>query len=203
MCENHRSAQGWRADKGFRKRALIISMLQIAVFTIICMVITAIHCKEIVAAPSEYEIKAAFLYNFANFVEWPPKAQADANGTIIIGILGDDPFGSTLEQIIANKTINGHRIEIKRFKSLRELKPCHILFINSSEDNRLEKILNIVEDWHVLTVSEIDGFTKNGGIINFYVENKRVRFEINTDNAKKMGLKISSKLLKLAKIVRN
>lgn len=203
MRENHQSAQGWRAKKGFRKRDLILCIFQIAAFTFSYIAITQIHCKEAYAASSEYEIKAAFLYNFVNFIEWPSKSQADANRTIIIGIFDDDPFSSTLEQTIANKTINGRKIQIKKFKSYKNIKPCHILYVNPSEDNHLEKILDTVRDWHVLTVSEMDGFTRNGGIINFYMENKKVRFEINTDNAKKMGLRISSKLLKLAKIIRN
>jgi len=165
-------------------------------------VICAANAPAIASSPSEYEIKAAFLYNFANFVEWPSKTPADASGILIIGIYGDDPFGETFEQTIAGKSVNRRKLEIKRFRSIHEIKPCHILFVSSSEEGRFGRILDAVKDWHVLTVSESDSFIRSGGIINFIVEEKKVRFEISTENARKAGLKISSKLLKLAKVVR-
>ena len=158
--------------------------------------------SSLCAAPSEYEIKAAFLYNFASFVERPDHVPADSGGTFVIGVYGDDPFGDTLDQAVAGKTVNGRRIEIKRFRSIRDLKPCHILFISSSEEGRTGRILNAIKDWHVLTVGETDGFARNGGVIGFFLEDKRVRFEINADNARNSGLKISSRLMKLARVVK-
>lgn len=154
------------------------------------------------SSPNEYEIKAAFLYNFASFVEWPSKTPADNSGAFVIGVCGDNPFGNTLEKTVMGKTINGHKIDIRYFKSVRDLKPCHILFVSSSEDNHFDKINDIVRDWHVLTVGDTDGFTRSGGMINFFTEDKKIKLEINADNARKSGLKISSKLLKLAKIVK-
>lgn len=160
------------------------------------------YARETGSSPSEYEIKAAFLYNFANFVEWPPKTPADNTGAFIIGVIGDNPFGNTLEKTVAGKTVGGHKIDIRYFKSVRDLKPCHILFVSSSEDNHIGKISDAVKDWHVLTVGDSDNFARSGGVIGFVVEDKKIRFEINVDSARKTGLKISSKLLKLAKTVR-
>ena len=153
------------------------------------------------SSPSEYEIKAAFLYNFANYIEWPTHVPADSGGTFVIGVYGDDPFQNTLDRAVSDKTINGRKIEIKHFRSSRDLKPCHILFISASEKGRTDRILNAVKDWHTLTVGETDGFARNGGIIGFFLEDKRVRFEINVKDARKAGLKVSSKLMKLARVV--
>ncbi|MCE5324528.1 YfiR family protein [bacterium] len=171
---------------------------------LVCMMIlgSTAFARRTGSSPNEYEIKAAFLYNFASFVEWPPKTSADSSGSFIIGVCGDNPFGNTLEKTVKGKTINGRRIDVRYFGSARDLKPCHILFVSSSEDNHFGKIANTVRDWHVLTVADTDGFTRNGGIINFFTEDNKIKFEINADNAKKSGLKISSKLLKLAKVVK-
>lgn len=176
--------------------------LRVVVVALLCVILVPAPSTSAFCAPSEYELKAAFLYNFASYVEWPTRVTADSGGTFVIGVYGDDPFGDMLEQTVAGKTVNGRRIEVKRFSSIRELKPCHILFISNSEDGRTGRILNAVKDWHTLTVGETDGFARNGGIIGFFLENKKVRFEINPDEARRSGLKVSSKLLKLARVVK-
>ena len=179
------------------------SMLQRLLVAIVAlMAIISIAQARSDSSVDEYEIKAAFLFNFANFVEWPSKTPANDNSTFIIGICGDNPFGDSLNKTVSGKTVNGRKIEIKYFKSSRDLKPCHILFVSTSEDNHLAKISNAAKDWHMLTVGETSNFTRNGGIIGFLVEDKKIKFEINTANAKKAELKISSKLLKLAKVVK-
>jgi hypothetical protein len=166
----------------------------------------------------EYQVKAAFLYNFTMFTDWPKEKIADGNDPIVIGIIGDDPFDDAFEPV-KNKKVKGKDVVIKRFKELEELKKsgekdesqphpqietlkkCHVLFICSSEKKRLGEIIDLVQDNNVLTVSDIEGFIEAGGIINFVMEEKKVNFEINNISAEKAGLKISSKLLRLAKRV--
>jgi len=169
---------------------------------LLCIVLASILSTPARSSPSEYELKAAFLFNFASYVEWPSHVAADAGGTFVIGVYGDNPFGNLLDQAVADKMIGGRRVEIRKFSSIRDLRPCHVLFICSSEEGRIGRILNATKDWHALTVGETDGFARNGGIIGFFLEDKKVRFEINPDEARRSGLKISSKLLKLARIVK-
>jgi hypothetical protein len=148
--------------------------------------------------PSEYQIKAAFLYNFAKFVEWPPQAFAGPRSPIIVGVLGKNVFGNDLERTIRDKTVNNHPFQFKEFHSVEEATNCQILFISASEKDRLPGILNDLRGTSVLTVSETAQFTEAGGMINFVLEDNRVHFQINDAAAKKAGLKISSKLLSLA-----
>jgi len=166
----------------------------------------------------EYQIKAAFLYNFIKFVEWPKKKVADANEPMIIGFIGEDPFGNAFEPLEAKDT-KGKKVVIRRFKPWEELKKsgekdkssleqqveaiqkCHLLFICPSEEKNLEEVLNLVKGHSVLTVGETNGFLETGGIINFVMEEKKVRFEINVATAKQTKLQIRSQLLRLAKRV--
>jgi len=154
------------------------------------------------SVPIEYHLKAAFLYNFAKFVDWPPGALGDPGEPMILGILGKDPFGPTLEQTIRNKTVQGRPLVIRRSDNFQELKHCHILFISASERRRLPPVLRDLGKAAVLTVGEAEHFTQLGGIINFTVEQSKIRFEISVDNAERSGLRISSQLLRLARIVR-
>lgn len=155
------------------------------------------------SAPGVYQIKAAFLYNFAKFVEWPSGSFADGNSPLVIGILGDDPFGSSLDQVVKGNTVGGRRICIKRFPRIRDVESCHILFVCSSESNRLARALESVKNSGVLTVSDIDRFAQRGGIVGFTMDDNKVGFEINVTTAQRSNLKISSKLLKLARVVRD
>ena len=151
--------------------------------------------------PREYLIKAAFLYNFAKFVEWPAEALPDIGISITFGIVGDNPFGGALESM-EGKTVKGRKVVIRQFKGVQDLKFVHILFVSSSEKKRLPKIMKTIKDWNVLTVGDTEGFTEVGGIINLIIVRNKVRFEINAVNAQQARLKISSKLLKLARDVR-
>ena len=149
----------------------------------------------------EYQIKAAFLYNFVKFVEWPDEALPDPSAPIALCVLGEDPFGVALESI-NDKTVKGRQLMVKRFVGLQDLKVCHILFISPSEEKDLAQILASLKNSSILTVGETEGFTQFGGIISFTMESNKIRFEINEDAAGRAGLKISSKLLNLAKVVR-
>lgn len=149
-------------------------------------------------APSEYQLKAAFLYNFAKFIEWPPKAFADDKAPFIIGVLGDNPFGTDLDQLVAGKTINDHPIIIRTNLTAVEATNCHILFISSSEKKNFPEIFQTLRGTTVLTVGDTERFIEAGGIINFVPEAGKIRFQISDDAAKAARLKISSKLLSLA-----
>jgi hypothetical protein len=148
--------------------------------------------------PSEYRLKAAFVFNFAKFVEWPPEAFTNATAPIVIGILGDNPFGQDLEETVNAKTVNDRPFEIREFHSATDARKCHILFICTSEKDKLSQIFDALRDTNVLTVGETDGFTDNGGMINFVRQGTKIRFQINADAAKAARLKISSKLMSLA-----
>lgn len=152
--------------------------------------------------PSEYQVKAAFLFNFAKFVEWPPEAFPATNSPIIIGVLGKNVFGDDLEKIIRDRRVNNRPFRFKNFSSAGEAAHCHILFISASEKDNFKKILNDLNRASVLTVSETDGFIQAGGMINFTIEDSKIRFQISDEAAKKAGLRISSKLLSLALPIR-
>jgi len=175
-------------------------------------VFVVLFCADVPDSPTasveaavlgEYEVKAAFLFNFAKFVEWPADAFDDPKSPIVVGILGDDPFGSIIEKTVAGKTVREKEFVIKRSRRIEDVERCHILFVSSSEEARLREILDKVKNSNVLTVGDTEGFAGRGGIINLTKEQNKVRFEINVDAAKRAGLKISSKLLKLAKVVRD
>ena len=153
---------------------------------------------------SEYLIKAGFIYNFAKLVEWPTTAFPQPDSPIVIGILGDDPFGLTLDRIVTDKKINGRGITVKRLKwgrDLKDLKDCNILFISSSEKEHLDSVVDAMKWLPILTIGDAPGFARRGGIINFTLEDNKVRFEVNVEAAKHADLTISSRLLTLARIV--
>jgi predicted TIM-barrel enzyme len=153
---------------------------------------------------SEYLIKAGFIYNFAKFVEWPASAFPQSDSPIVIGILGTDPFGSTIDRIVGDKKIGPHAFVVKRLKwakDLKELKDCKILFVSSSEKMHVDELLQTVKSMSILTVGETPGFAERGGIIRFTLEDNRVHFEVNVEAAHQADLSISSRLLTLARIV--
>src|SRR5258706_543067 len=148
--------------------------------------------------PTEYQVKAACLFNFAKFVDWPPTAFPQPASPIVIGIMGENLFHDDLARVVQGKTINNRPLVINEINSLSEATNCHILFISSSEKKRLREILPSLRNSSVLTVSETDHFTELGGMINFFAEGKKVHFEINVEAARNAGLKVSSRLLGLA-----
>jgi hypothetical protein len=149
----------------------------------------------------EYDLKAAFLYNFAKFVDWPPAAFPEPNGSFRICVLGKDPFGGSLQAAVNGEEIAGHKLTVVRTDSLAKPSGCQILFLSRSERDQTSQILSAVKDAPVLTVGDAPGFLEQGGIINFLLEGNKVRFEINNEAAGRAGLSISSKLLQLARRV--
>jgi hypothetical protein len=151
--------------------------------------------------PTEYEVKAAFLYNFIKYVEWPEKVFPSRETPLTIGILGEDPFGDLLDKAIEGKKSNGRKIVVRRHDQLQNLKDCHLIFISRSERGRLNALLGELRGATILTVSETERFAERGGIINFKMQGEKVRFEINIKAAESAGLKISSKLLSVATVI--
>jgi hypothetical protein len=152
-------------------------------------------------ALSEYQVKAAYLFNFLKFVDWPEDAFADPLAPIVIGVVGDDPFGNALPQVVIGKTVQGRDLVIRIYRTGEDLRGAHILFISASERKRLPTILSSLRGTSVLTVADTAGFLDAGGMIQFLNENERVRFAINVDATSRAKLKVSSKLLSLAKAV--
>ena len=150
----------------------------------------------------QYQLKAAFIFNFIKFAEWPEEALGDSALPIIIGVLGDNPFGDSFG-IIENKSAKGRELFIKQFKTVQEVDTCHILFISSSEQKKYKQIFDVLKSSSILTVGETDDFTQQGGIISLIVNKNRIRFEINLDAVEDSEIRLSSQLLKLAMVVRN
>ena len=152
-------------------------------------------------SPSEYQLKAAFVYNFAKFVDWPPKVYSGPQSPFSICILGTDPFGSVIDDTLRGKTVADHPVVIRRDKDAAAARHCQIVFVSASEKHRLPDILASLKGANVLVVGDADGFAAAGGAIELTLQDSRVRFAINPGAADSAGLKISSQLLALATIV--
>ena len=152
-------------------------------------------------APSEYELKAVFLLNFARFVAWPTNVLPPNDGPLVIGILGEDPFGSLLDSTVAGELVDGRAIVVKRFKSGDDITKCQVLYISRSENPRIPALLNHLRGKPVLTVSDSDRFAYAGGMIGLVLDQGRVRVQINIDSARNGNLAISAKLLRLSLVI--
>ncbi len=149
--------------------------------------------------PTEYQVKAAFVYNFVKFVDWPSSAFTNANSPYVIGVLGDNAIGDNLKQAVVGRKINGRPLEFVTFHSARDALDCQVLFISKSERRHYNEILAILRGKSILTIGESDGFIDAGGIINFVIlPDRTVHFQINQPATKEAGLKMSSDLLNLA-----
>lgn len=179
------------------KKFHIMKKVCFTVFTLLILISTFSFANE----PSrEYQVKAGFLYKFLLFTEWPEEATVESGDTIVIGIIGKDSFGNAFAPV-EGEIINGKKLTVERFKenvSSKDLEKCHILFISSSLKKRMSKILKTVNEYPIITVSDVKGFTQSGGMINFVVKGSRVGFEINMTAAENAGIKFRSKLLRVA-----
>jgi hypothetical protein len=167
----------------------------------------AFLCISFAASPAragatrEYDLKAAFLFNFAQFVEWPAEAFSDASAPFIIGVLGEDPFGRSLDEIVAHEAVRNRKIAVRRYRNVQEISTCHILYIGGSEASSLSRILAQLDGRPILTVGDTDLFTTHHGIIQFLVVENKLRLRINVEAARMAKLSISSQLLRQAEIV--
>ena len=151
----------------------------------------------------EYQLKSAFIYNFTKYVKWPDSAFEEQDSPLIIAVVGKDPFGPVLDKDCGGKTTNGRKIVVKRFPSVEKLETCHLLFVPATEITQAPAIARRYSGSSVLIIGESPGFAEKYGLINFYIEKKRVNFEVNVDAAEREKLGISSQLLKLARIVKD
>jgi hypothetical protein len=149
----------------------------------------------------EYQIKAVFLFNFAQFVDWPSRAFPEAQSPLVIGILGDDPFDDYLDETVRGEKVNDRPLAVQRYRRAEDIGACQVLFISRSESGRLEQVLASLKGRSILTVGDMEGFAQRGGMIGLVTENSKIRLKINVEAAKAAALTISSKLLRPAEIV--
>lgn len=150
---------------------------------------------------TEYEVKAAFIYNFARFAEWPPSAFGRPSDPIRLCVFGKDPFGEILDDTVRGKTVAQHSFVVIRITDAAKTRDCHIVFIGRSESFQLGAVLAAVRDRPVMTIVDMNDAVQRGAILNFTLQDGRVRFAVNTDSAKRSGIALSSQLIKLATVV--
>ncbi len=157
------------------------------------------RCSQPKEAP-EYQLKAAFLYNILQFTQWPEKAFKDADSPVVICVADEKALGTSFAAY-QNDRIQGRKLVVKPYVQGQAMPDCQVLFLNTQDKALLKEALGAAKSKTVLTVGESDGFAGMGGIVNFFTEGSKLRFEINADAAKRAGLKLSSEILKVAKIV--
>jgi hypothetical protein len=173
----------------------------LAIVAIVCGFSAARNLSAQTPKPTEYEVEAAYLSHFGGFIEWPART-GSATDPFYVCVLGQDPFGPLLDAALRGETIGGSPMLAKRLSGTEEISGCRILFLSSSMDSQLKSVLTAIGTSNVLTVSDIAGFTRRGGMIQFVLDGNRVRFEINLAAAQRTGLILSSELLKVAVSVR-
>ncbi len=152
-------------------------------------------------ATSEYQLKAVFLFNFAQFVEWPDAAFEAPESPLHVCVLGEDPFGTELDTVMQGESIQGRPIVVQRHAEVEQARGCHVLFVNSASNEEQHAVLESLKGESVLTVGETDDFASAGGVIRFFMEGNRVRLEVNPDAAEEARLRLSSKLLRSSQIL--
>lgn len=174
----------------------LLKLLKLA--PVACCVLALLGAPLRAAAPSEYALKSVFLYNFCRFIEWPSSAFSSPNEPLIIGIVGEDPFGPLLNEAVAGETYHGRPIRIEHYRSARDIKRCHLLFVSRTEAGQTAEILAAVTGKNVVTVGENDAFIDRGGMIALTAEQSRVRLRINPVTLRAANVEVSSKLLRVA-----
>jgi hypothetical protein len=175
---------------------LAVVVLGLSFFT------ATVQAQQVTTIDREYTIKAAFLYHFLTYIDWPEGTFVDSKQPFVIGVYQTDPFGAVLDKIAATKNVEGRPIEIRRLQSTDKLLECHIVFMAGTVEAAVQQnVLGLLANSHVLCVGETEDFVELGGAAQFFVEGNKVRFAFNTDVVDRSNLKVSSKLLSLAKIV--
>jgi hypothetical protein len=190
---------GWRSRRNNAREEICRKVATI--FAILALLPSFPRAFAQATSLSEYQVKAAFLFNFAKFIDWPEGTYASPRAPFAICVLGKDPFGSTLDEVLAGKVMENHPVAVLRLRDSTEARHCQLVFVSSSESRNYAVILESVRGASVLVVGETDGFAASGGTIEFTLEEDHVRFAINPEAARRAGLKCSSRLLALAKIV--
>jgi YfiR/HmsC-like len=188
-------------DKGLYKIILFSAKLRklcgMALFFLL-IIPPALQAQNTI--PLEYQLKAAFLFNFTRFINWPSQAFNSPDDPFVIGIAGNDPFGSYLDAIVEGEQVAGHHIVVVRYHDVKDIPACQILFIDIKEPAKVKEILAMADRRNTLTVSDADNFTNWGGDVQFFKEENKIKIEINIAAAKAAQLEISSKLLRVAKV---
>jgi len=191
-----------QAPASAQRRGGPSTLLLYSLGALICVVMLPTDGGAQDATVSEYQVKAAYLYNFAKFVEWPAKSFASASSPYQICILGKDPFREALQDLVRGKLVNGRGFQIiGNVTAPPQTTGCHILFVSASATRQFQMVLPALQGRSILIVGESEGFARQGGMINFVLEGSRVLFEVNRKVAEQAGLKISAKLLSVAKEV--
>lgn len=176
------------------RRQAVVALLLLSIF--ICSI------KSSAQARSEFEVKAAFLFNFAKFVDWQPDLFPAPDTALKICVIGENPFGPEFAQSMEGKIVQGRKLQLFNVQDVQQARSCQILYIASSNRREVLEILKGVSEARILTVGDNSDFARSGGVISFVLENNRVRFDINVEAAERAGLKLSSKLLGVATIIR-
>jgi hypothetical protein len=199
MSSNTAARSERRAPKGGTSGTVTSTRLPAAALSLLVLLGAASTESADPPRPSEYEVKAAFLYNFAKFVAWPEEGRPGP--IFVIAVLGQDSFGDLLQRTLDGKTILERKVEVRRISTPAAANDVQIVFIGSSEKARLPEILHALQGASVLTVGDMDGFADRGGMIAFRLQDDLVRFDINLDQVNRARLKMSSQLVRLAQHV--
>ena len=177
-------------------KIILIRFLHAALI-IVC---SSVHLSAQSSVSREYQIKAAFLFNFTQFVDWPASSFATVDAPMVIAVLGENPFDAYLTETVSGEKVNGHPVVIQHYDHIEEIKICHILFIGLADPKKLEQAISALKERSILTISDQPDFLTMGGMIKFFPKNNNIRFEINLEATKSANLVLSSKLLRLAEI---
>ena len=173
------------------------------VIGLLCVLISGLSIRPVFSQAGEYDLKAAFLYNFTQFVQWPDNAFSAPDTPFQLCIVGEDPFGRILDDTVTSEFVNNHPIVVRRIQDIENTTACHMIFVASKTGIPFEAVVQRVADQPVLLVGELPDFAQRGGTIGFQIVNRRIRLEVNLEAARVSNLKISSKLLRLSTIVNN
>lgn len=184
-------ASNRRAAKGFGPVAVLLMVLFAGTLTLPAETVPG----------KEYQVKAVFLYNFAQFVEWPESVFTEDKSPLVVGVLGSDPFNAYLDEVVRGERVGSHPIQVVRYHRIEDIKNCHVLFVSASESSRLAPILAGLRKRKILTVGESDLFSRLGGMVSFVTRQGKIRLKINLEAVQAADLTVSSKLLRLAEIV--
>jgi uncharacterized protein DUF4154 len=185
------------------KRYHVNNFFKVRLKPVIIIVLLLISNLMLPAQPvssREYQLKAIFLFNFTQFVDWPPNSFSSNQAPMVIGVLGPDPFGSYLEETISGEKVNGHSLIIQHYNNIEDIGTCQVLFINLNETKQIKQAITKLNGRNILTVSDAPGFMEQGGMIRFFTKDDKIKLQVNLAATKNANLDISSKLLRLVEI---
>lgn len=187
--------------KGLRRRPITVLILVPLFFLAFALPSEIVPMKAGSLPDREYQVKAVFLYNFAQFVQWPEGSFPDHGSPFVVGVLGSDPFNAYLDEVVKGEQVGGHPIKVIRYEKIEDVQDCHVLFVSASETQRLAPILSGLKTRKILTVGESDLFSRMGGMVSFVTKQGKIRLKINLEAVQAADLTLSAKLLRLAEIV--